>query len=65
MSEFSAPNKIQLPELLTANLTFMDTLKKGYKTTIEIHFLFFTGYITTQVKSSQPKQLAYESTAGP
>lgn len=31
MLGFSDPNKIQLPEFLTANLTFMDTDKKGYK----------------------------------
>lgn len=60
----SALNKIQLPECLTANLTFMETQKKGYKTNLPRSF--FTGYIITrQVKSSQPKHLTNESTTGP
>lgn len=54
MSEFSVPNKIQLPEPLTANLTFMDTHKKGYKTTIEIHFLFLPDILQLKSKAHSP-----------
>lgn len=64
MLQFSALNKNQLPELLTANLTFMETPQNVTKPITEI--FFFTGYIILKSKAhSRSNKQAYETTAGP
>lgn len=51
MLQFSSLNKIQLPEFLTANLTFMETPQNVTKPITEILFFFLTGYITLKSKA--------------